>query len=148
MIPTTLATSSRPEPVTRRPSEETIAFVTSQVVSNASPTPRAAVALVVEPEREPEPVDVVGRVELGVPSSWSADPSRSTVTVTGSPPLPRIASARSGLAARPVHRRDLVAGLQAHRGRGGPGLTSSTTRVAPVGTPSMKTTARAMTAKT
>ena len=36
-MPTTLATSSRPSPVTRRPSEETIAFVTSQVDSNASP---------------------------------------------------------------------------------------------------------------
>ena len=37
MIPTALATSSRPSPVTMRPSEATIAFVTSQVVSNASP---------------------------------------------------------------------------------------------------------------
>ena len=36
-MPTTLATSSRPEPVTMRPSESPIAFVTSQVVSNASP---------------------------------------------------------------------------------------------------------------
>ncbi len=37
MIPTTLATSSRPSPVTRRPSDAKIAFVTSQVASNASP---------------------------------------------------------------------------------------------------------------
>ena len=36
-MPTTLATSSRPEPVTMPPSDVPIAFVTSQVLSNARP---------------------------------------------------------------------------------------------------------------
>ena len=124
-------------------------MVTSRRLEREPDRLERPVAFEVEPEREPEPVDVVGRVELRRPLEWSRPRPASTVTVTGSPPLPRIASARSADSPSVVPFTAVISspGCNPIAAAGKPGLTS-TTRVAPVGTPSMKTTASARTAKT
>ena len=84
-----------------------------------------------------------------MPSSCTSEPSRTTVSVTGSPPLARIAAARSSGSARfPSTATIRSPGARPIAAAGDPGWTSSTDRETSDGTPSMKTIARATMAKT
>ena len=85
----------------------------------------------------------------GVPSSVTVVPSRSTVRVTGSPSPSRIDSARSSASPSVLFTATISSpGWRPAEAAGDPGTTSSTVLVAPVGTPSMNTTASARIANT